>query len=308
MVFYFTFARGFDQKKSVMQNYKTNSINSSNLSIKCGDSKINFETPLVMGILNLTPDSFYDGGNYIEEAKIIERAAQILNEGAEIIDLGAYSTRPGAADVDADEEYRRLAPAIRSIRKEFPNALISIDTFRAEIAKRIVGEYGSCIINDISGGTMDDQMYATIGELKVPYIMMHIKGTPQTMQQNPQYDNLMEEIKVFFTDRIEQLKGFGAEDIILDPGFGFGKSLDHNYEIMANLNMFHELELPLLVGISRKSMIYRFLGGDPSTSLNGTTALNMISLQGGANILRVHDVKEAVECIKLHSKTNCFLK
>lgn len=291
-----------------MQNYKTNSINGSKLSIKCGDSKINFDTPRVMGILNLTPDSFYDGGSYLEESKIIERAAQILQEGAEIIDLGAYSTRPGAAVVDVEEEYRRLSPAIKSIRKEFPDAIVSIDTFRAEIARRIVGEYGACIINDISGGTMDDQMYAAIGELKVPYIMMHIKGTPQTMQQNPHYDDLMDEMSDFFADGIEQLKGFGAEDIILDPGFGFGKTLDHNYEILANLDMFQKFELPLLIGVSRKSMIYKFLGGDPSTSLNGTTAINMISLQGGANILRVHDVKEAVECVKLYSKTNCFIK
>ena len=285
-----------------MQNYKTNCFNSDNLSIKCGDQIINFKNPLVMGILNLTPDSFYDGGNYLDEKTIVERAEQILSEGAEIIDLGAYSTRPGAADVSREEEYRRLAPAVECIRRRFPDAILSIDTFRAEIAKQIVSEFGACIINDISGGTMDENMFSTVGELNVPYIMMHIKGTPQTMQQNPEYDDLMKELIDFFKKRIEQLNEFGVKDIVIDPGFGFGKTLDHNYEIMARLHEFTQLELPLLIGVSRKSMIFKLLGGDPSTSLNGTTALNMLALEGGANILRVHDVKEAVECVKLHSK------
>ena len=285
-----------------MQNYKTNCFNSDNLSIKCGDQIINFKNPLVMGILNLTPDSFYDGGNYLDEKTILERAEQILSEGAEIIDLGAYSTRPGAADVSREEEYRRLAPAVECIRRRFPDAILSIDTFRAEIAKQIVSEFGACIINDISGGTMDENMFSTVGELNVPYIMMHIKGTPQTMQQNPEYDDLMKELIDFFKKRIEQLNEFGVKDIVIDPGFGFGKTLDHNYEIMARLHEFTQLELPLLIGVSRKSMIFKLLGGDPSTSLNGTTALNMLALEGGANILRVHDVKEAVECVKLHSK------
>ncbi len=291
-----------------MQNYKTNCFNSDNLSIKCGDRPINFEKPLVMGILNLTPDSFYDGGSYLNKAAILKRSEQILSEGAEIIDLGAYSTRPGAADVSAEQEILRMIPAVECIRMEFPDAILSIDTFRAEVAKRIVADFGACIINDISGGTMDDKMFSVIGELKVPYIMMHIKGTPQTMQQNLVYHHLMNDMLAFFRLQIKRLNEFGAKDIIIDPGFGFGKTLDHNYEIIANLQEFNQLDLPMLIGVSRKSMIYKFLGGDPSTSLNGTTALNMMALDQGANILRVHDVKEAVECVKLYSKIKSSLQ
>jgi len=291
-----------------MQNYKTNCFNSDNLTIKCGDNTINFRNPLVMGILNLTPDSFYDGGSYLNEENIIKRASQILEEGADIIDLGAYSTRPGAAEVCAEEEYKRMAPAVKYIRKKFPNALLSIDTFRAEIASKIVEEFGACIINDISGGTMDEAMYETVARLNVPYIMMHIKGTPQTMQANPEYDDLIGEMKTFFSERIERLKDLGCKDIILDPGFGFGKTLDHNYEILARLSEFTEFSLPVLIGLSRKSMIYKYLGGDPSTSLNGTSALNMMSLDSGASILRVHDVREAVECVKLYTKIKSQLK
>ncbi|NOU60027.1 dihydropteroate synthase [Marinifilum caeruleilacunae] len=269
--------------------------------IKCGNHSINFETPLVMGILNITPDSFFDGGNYTNESAIVSRAEKILSDGADIIDIGAFSTRPGAENVSADEELKRMAPAVKAIRKEFPEAILSIDTFRSSIARKIVQEYGDCMINDISGGTMDDEMFKTIGELKVPYIMMHIKGTPQTMQNDPTYQDLIGEIKTFFKERLKQLRNFGVEDIILDPGFGFGKTLDHNYEIVARLDEFANLNLPILAGLSRKSMIYKYLGGTPDTSLNGTTALNMICLENGASILRVHDVKEAVECVKLHN-------
>ncbi len=291
-----------------MQNYKTNCFNSDNLSIKCGDKLINFQKPLVMGILNLTPDSFYDGGSYLDSSTIVKRAEQIILEGADIIDLGAYSTRPGAAFVKPKEELDRLMPAVECIRKEFPTASLSIDTFRAEIADRIVNQFGSCIINDISGGTMDEKMYETIGQLHVPYIMMHIKGTPQNMQNNPIYENLMGEMIDFFQRRIEKLYKYGANDVILDPGFGFGKTLDHNYEILSKLSEFKKLDLPILIGLSRKSMIYRFLGGDATTSLNGTTALNMMALERGANILRVHDVKEAVECVSLYTKIKASLK
>ncbi len=291
-----------------MQNYKTNCFNSDNLSIKCGDKLINFQKPLVMGILNLTPDSFYDGGSYLDSLTIVKRAKQILLEGADIIDLGAYSTRPGAAQVTPKDELQRMIPAVECIRKEFPEATLSIDTFRAEIADKVVNQFGSCIINDISGGTMDEKMYETIGELQVPYIMMHIKGTPQNMQINPTYGKLMEEMIDFFRVRIEDLNKYGVKDVILDPGFGFGKTLDHNYEILGKLMEFKSLDLPLLIGLSRKSMIYRLLGGDPTTSLNGTTALNMMALEGGANILRVHDVKEAVECVNLHTKIKASLK
>lgn len=292
----------------VMQNYKTNCFNSDNLIIKCGGQSINFEKPLVMGILNLTPDSFYDGGSYLTERAILNRAEQILSEGAAIIDLGAYSTRPGAEEVSTKDEILRMIPAIDCIRKEFPNAILSIDTFRSEVAKRVVANFGACIINDISGGTMDSEMFSTIGELKVPYIMMHIKGTPQSMQQNPIYDHLMNDMLAFFRSQIKSLVDFGASNIIIDPGFGFGKTLDHNFEIIAKLNEFRQLDLPILVGVSRKSMIYKFIGGDSSTSLNGTTALNMMALEKGANILRVHDVKEAVECVNLFSKIKSSLQ
>ncbi|BAX78536.1 dihydropteroate synthase [Labilibaculum antarcticum] len=291
-----------------MQNYKTNCFNSDNLCIKCGDKVINFEKPLVMGILNLTPDSFYDGGSYLDKTAIVKRAEQILSDGAEIIDLGAYSTRPGAAEVSTENEILRMMPAVDCIRKEFPNAILSIDTFRAEVAESVVAEFGACIINDISGGTMDEKMFHTIGKLKVPYIMMHIKGTPQTMQQNPIYDHLMNDMLSFFRSQIKRLNDFGAKDIIIDPGFGFGKTLDHNYEIIAKLQNFNQLDLPVLVGFSRKSMIYKFLGGDASSSLNGTTALNMMALEQGVNILRVHDVKEAVDCVNLYSKIKSSLQ
>ncbi|PXX98878.1 dihydropteroate synthase [Marinifilum breve] len=276
--------------------------------IKCGNHSINFETPLVMGILNITPDSFYDGGSYTEEKTILNRAEKILSEGADIIDIGAFSTRPGADDVSEAEEYNRMTPAVKTIRKEFPNAILSIDTFRSNIAKRIVNEFGDCIINDISGGTMDEKMFETMGELQVPYIMMHIKGTPQTMQKNPSYENLIGEIKTFFEERIVKLTDCGVKDVILDPGFGFGKTLEHNYEIVARLNEFSGFKLPILAALSRKSMIYKYLGGTPDSSLNGTTALNMMCLENGANLLRVHDVKEAVECVKLHNMIKSQLK
>ncbi|WP_321515824.1 dihydropteroate synthase [Marinifilum fragile] len=276
--------------------------------IKCGNHSINFETPLVMGILNITPDSFYDGGSYTNEKTILNRAEKILSEGADIIDIGAFSTRPGAEDVSEAEEYYRMTLAVKAIRNEFPQAILSIDTFRANIAKSIVNEFGACLINDISGGTMDENMFETIGELQVPYIMMHIKGTPQTMQKNPYYNDLIGEIKTFFEERIMKLNHYGVKDVILDPGFGFGKTLEHNYEIVARLNDFSDFNLPILAGLSRKSMIYKYLGGTPDSSLNGTTALNMMCLENGADILRVHDVKEAVECVKLHNMIKSQLK
>lgn len=285
-----------------MQKYKTNSSKQKIESIMCGKKLISFDKPLVMGILNLTPDSFFDGGQYIDTDSILKRAKQISDEGADMIDLGAYSTRPGAEDIDVEEEWKRMQPALACIRKELPDAILSIDTFRSELVRRVVREFGACIVNDISGGTMDDQMFETVAELKVPYIMMHIKGTPQTMQTQAVYEDLMEEILQFFKERVNRLNDLGAKDIIIDPGFGFGKTLEHNYEIMAQLKDFKSLQLPLLIGISRKSMIYKLLDGEAKDSLNGTTALNMVALMGGAHILRVHDVKEAVECVKLYNK------
>ncbi|WP_229130304.1 dihydropteroate synthase [Ancylomarina sp. 16SWW S1-10-2] len=285
-----------------MQKYKTNSSNQKIESIMCAKNLISFDKPLVMGILNLTPDSFFDGGQYIDTDSILKRAKQIVDEGADMIDLGAYSTRPGAKNIDVEEEWRRMQPALACIRKEFPNAILSIDTFRSEIVRRTVNEFGLCIVNDISGGLLDDKMYATIAELQVPYIMMHMKGTPQNMQTHTDYKDLMKEIVQFFSNGVKQLNDLGAKDIIIDPGFGFAKTLDHNYEIMAKLSDFNSLKCPLLVGISRKSMIYKLVGGAAKDSLNGTTALNMTALMGGANILRVHDVKEAVECVKIYNK------
>jgi dihydropteroate synthase len=285
-----------------MQKYKTNSSNQKIESIMCGKNSISFDKPLVMGILNLTPDSFFDGGQYIDTDSILKRAKQIVAEGADIIDLGAYSTRPGAENIDVEEEWRRMKPALACIRKELPKTILSIDTFRSQLVKRAVNEFGDCIVNDISGGTLDDKMFETIAELQVPYIMMHIKGTPQSMQAQMDYKDLMGELLEFFKNRVKQLNDLGAKDIIIDPGFGFAKTLEHNYEIMAKLQEFDSLNVPLLIGVSRKSMIYKLLGGEAKDSLNGTTALNMVALMGGANILRVHDVKEAVECVKLYNK------
>lgn len=260
---------------------------------------LDFTTPVVMGILNVTPDSFYDGGKYLSETKVIGRIRQIVEEGAAIIDVGAYSSRPGAAFVDEKEELGRLAWAVELVRKYYPSLPVSIDTFRAGVAKEIVGCLGEVLVNDISGGTMDDGMFDFVAASGVPYIMMHIQGTPQTMQKNPLYDDVVADVRRFFTDRIARLNAAGFDNIILDPGFGFGKTLDHNYELMAGMDTYRDLGYPLLVGISRKTMIYKALGCTAHEALNGTTVLNTISLMKGASILRVHDVKEAVEAVKL---------
>lgn len=256
-------------------------------------------TPLVMGILNVTPDSFYDGGKYLSESGVIGRIRQIVEEGAGIIDVGAYSSRPGAAFVDEKEELGRLAWAVELVRKYYPSMPVSIDTFRAGVAREIVGCLGEVIVNDISGGTMDDAMFDFLAESGVPYVMMHIQGTPQTMQKNPVYADVVADVRRFFTDRIARLNAAGFDNIILDPGFGFGKTLDHNYELMAGMDTYRDLGYPLLVGISRKTMIYKALGCTQHEALNGTTVLNTVSLLQGASILRVHDVKEAVEAVKL---------
>jgi len=223
----------------------------------------------------------------------------MLAEGAAIIDIGAYSTRPGAHYITETEEYDRLAKYLRPIRKQFPEAVLSVDTFRANIASRVVSEFRIDLVNDISAGSFDGAMFETIAKLNVPYIMMHMSGTPQTMQQNPKYEHITKEISMFFAKRVEQLKLLGVSDIIIDPGFGFGKTLEHNYTLLQQLDYFKILELPLMVGVSRKSMIYKLLETSPQQSLNGTTAVNVLALLGGANILRVHDVKEAVEAIKI---------
>lgn len=268
-------------------------------TIKLADRELDFSVPVVMGILNVTPDSFYDGGKYLSEIKVIERIHQIVEEGAGIIDVGAYSTRPGAAFVDEKEELGRLSWAVELIRKYYPEVIVSIDTFRAKVAQEIITCLGPVIVNDISGGTMDDGMFEMVAKTGVPYIMMHIQGTPQTMQQNPVYEDVVGEVRDFFTERIEKLNALGFDNIILDPGFGFGKTLAHNYELMNHMETYLEPGYPVLVGISRKTMIYKLLGGTAQDALNGTTVLNTIALMKGANILRVHDVKEAREAVVL---------
>lgn len=265
---------------------------------------LDLSTPVVMGILNVTPDSFYDGGKYTTETAVIRRIHQIVEEGAGIIDVGAYSTRPGAAFVDEQEELGRLSWAVELVRKYYPNLPVSIDTFRAGVAREIVSCLGEVIVNDISGGTLDENMFDFVAETGVPYIMMHIQGTPQTMQQNPVYEDVVREVRQFLTERIAVLNAKGFDNIILDPGFGFGKTLAHNYELMSGMDTYQDLGYPLLVGISRKTMIYKLLGGTVQDALNGTTVLNTIALLKGANILRVHDVKEAVETVRIVQQLN----
>lgn len=260
---------------------------------------ISLEEPLVMGILNVTPDSFYEGSRKQTETDIRNRIEEILQEGGRIIDLGGYSSRPDAQDVSPEEEMERLCLALRILRDEYPKAMVSVDTFRADIARRCVEEYGAAIINDISGGELDAAMFPTIADLHIPYIIMHMRGTPKTMQQHCDYQNLTADILLYFSKKIEQLHLMGVNDVIIDPGFGFSKTLEQNYELMRHLADFSLFEKPLLVGISRKSMVYKLLGGTPAESLNGTTVLNTYALLNGANILRVHDVKAAVEAVRI---------
>ncbi len=255
--------------------------------------------PLVMGIVNLTPDSFYDGGRYTQPELMLRKVSQLLAEGADIIDLGGYSSRPGAVHITPEEEFQRLASGLQLIRRDFPDAILSVDTFRADIARRVVQEFQVDIINDISGGTLDYSMAETIASLQVPYIAMHMPGSPQTMQYQTGYKQLVPDIIHYLSGRINQLKSLGINDIIIDPGFGFGKTREQNFELLQQLEAFRILDFPLLVGISRKSMIYSTLNITPDEALNGTTALHMAALERGANILRVHDVKEAIQTVKL---------
>ncbi len=263
---------------------------------------LDLSEPQVMGILNVTPDSFYAESRMKTEEAIRRRVRQIVEEGGSMIDVGAYSSRPGADDVSADEEMARLKRGMKIVREEAPEIPVSVDTFRADVAKMCIEELGADIINDISGGELDKEMFHTVAKLGVPYILMHMKGTPQTMQEAPHYDDLMKEVMLYFSEKIQQLRDLGQKDIILDPGYGFAKTLDHNYELLVHQEMLSIFELPLLVGVSRKSMIYKLLGCTPDEALNGTTALNTIALQKGASILRVHDVKEAVEVVRIVTK------
>ena len=268
------------------------------ITIDCNSKLLDLSTPAIMGILNLTDDSFYDGGQHNSIKKALLQTEKMLDDGAKIIDIGAYSSRPKAKHISLNEEWRRLEKTLQIINKEFPQAIVSVDTFRSEIARRSV-DNGADLINDISAGNLDLEMFDTVAELHVPYIIMHMQGTPQSMQDNPHYNCIEKEVVNYFYVKIKTLEQKGVNNIIIDPGFGFGKTLEHNYQLLNNLEELHTLELPILVGISRKSMIYKVLETDAKNSLNGTTAIHSLCLSKGASILRVHDVKEAVECVKL---------
>jgi dihydropteroate synthase len=283
----------------MLLNKKSQSYFEKRKSINLAGDLISLDSPLVMGILNVTPDSFYDGGKYLTEKSILNRAEEIIAQGGDMIDVGAFSTRPGAKGISAKEELSRLAPAVKAIREKFPQVHLSVDTFQSEVAKAIVNDFGPCIINDISGGTMDDNMFETVADLKVPYILMHIQGTPENMQNHPSYTDVVNEVIFFLSQRVQKLKLLGVNDIIIDPGFGFGKLTGHNYELMNRLDSFKIFKLPLLVGVSRKGMVWKTLGISPEEALNGTTVLNTLALLGNADILRVHDVKEAVQTVKI---------
>jgi len=268
------------------------------MTINCKGNLIDLSEPKVMGILNITPDSFFDGGAYKNEAAILDQVEKMLSEGATFIDVGAYSSRPGATHVSEEEELKRILPVIQLLVQKFPNILISVDTFRSKIAQECVLA-GAAIINDISGGNMDPKMFQTIAKLQVPYIVMHMLGTPQNMQKNPIYKSVTHELISFFADKIHQLHVLKVNDVLIDVGFGFGKAPAHNFELLKNLALFKNIEVPILIGVSRKSMLYKTLDISAQEALNATTSANTIALLNGANILRVHDVKEAVEAVKI---------
>lgn len=270
-------------------------------TINCKGTLVDLSTPKVMGIVNVTPDSFFDGGKLTHSDEIVGQVEEMLQEGATFIDLGGYSSKPGAEFVSETEELNRVIPIVKLLVEKFPNILLSIDTFRSEVAKQAV-ENGAAIINDISAGLLNEKMLETVAKLQVPYIMMHMKGTPETMQSLAQYEDLVKEMNFYFSERIAKARSFGLNDIIIDPGFGFAKTIEHNYELLQKMELLQFHDLPILAGISRKSMIYKALETSPKDALNGTTFLHAFCLQKGANILRVHDVKEAVECVKLMSQ------
>ncbi len=272
-------------------------------SIQLKGELVSLDKPLVMGILNVTPDSFFSGSRYQTEQEILARAKTIIDEGGDIIDLGAYSSRPDSVDISVEQEKERLDFALSILKDHYPDAVYSVDTFRAEVAEHCVEKYGVDIINDISGGGLDDKMFETVADLQVPYVMMHMRGTPQSMTQYTDYKDLLPEVLKYFAERTDELYRLGVNDVIIDPGFGFSKTIDQNYEMMNHLEAFKIFDIPLLVGISRKSMIYKLFGTTPSESLNGTSVLNTLALMKGANILRVHDVREAREAIAIVSKT-----
>ncbi|MGQ3679112.1 dihydropteroate synthase [Tenacibaculum discolor] len=268
------------------------------MTINCKGTLVDLTKPKVMGILNVTPDSFFDGGKYKSERDILKQAEKMLNEEATFIDVGAYSSRPGAKHISEEEELQRMLPVVELLIKNFPEIIISIDSFRSRVVEESVNA-GAAIINDISGGMMDEQMFKTVAKLQVPYIMMHMKGTPQNMQQNPQYENVVTEVISFFAEQLFKLRKLKVNDVIIDVGFGFGKTLDQNYELLKKLSLFKSLDAPILTGVSRKSMLYKLLGITPKEALNATTVANTVALLNGTYILRVHDVKEAVEAVKI---------
>jgi dihydropteroate synthase len=267
-------------------------------SINCKGKLIDLSVPKVMGILNITPDSFFDGGKYENETAILHQVEKMLSEGATFIDIGAYSSRPGAKHISELEELNRIIPIIKLLAKKFPEILISVDTFRSEVVKQCILE-GAALINDISAGNMDNKMFKTVAKLQIPYILMHMQGTPQNMQSNPTYDIIVKDLIFYFSKKIQELRLLGLNDLIIDVGFGFGKTIAHNYQLLNKLELFQSLEVPSLVGLSRKSMLYKILETSPAEALNATTSANTIALLKGANILRVHDVKEAVEAVKI---------
>ena len=273
------------------------------MTINCKGTLIDLSSPKVMGILNITPDSFFDGGKYKNDTDILIHVKKMLVDGATFIDVGAYSSKPGAIKISEDQEIKRILPVIDLLIREFPDIIISVDTFRSKVAELSINA-GAAIINDISGGNMDENMFKTVAKLQVPYIIMHMLGTPQNMQKNPIYSDITHELISFFSDKIFKLHQLKLNDIIIDVGFGFGKTIDHNFELLKNLSLFKNLDTPVLIGISRKSMLYKTLDISAQEALNATTSANTIALLNGANILRVHDVKEAVEAIKIVNKTS----
>lgn len=268
------------------------------MTINCNGKLLDLTTPKVMGILNITPDSFYDGGKYNNPASIVQQVERMLKEGASLIDIGAHSSKPGAKDVSEDEELHRILPIVNLILNEFPHAVLSIDTFRSRVAKKCL-QVGAAMVNDISGGYLDPKMMATVAEFQVPFIAMHMRGTPQTMKSMTTYDDLLKEVLFYFSEILEKARDLKLNDLVIDPGFGFAKTVEQNYRLLQHLDLFKNLKRPILAGVSRKSMIYKTLGCAPEKALNGTTALHMAALERGGNILRAHDVQEAMECIRL---------
>lgn len=275
-----------------------NTFLTSNITLNCRGTLLDLSTPKIMGVLNVTPDSFYDGGRYSHLAKLLKQVEKMIREGADIIDVGGMSSRPGATIIEAKDELKRVLPAIRAIKREFPNSLLSIDTLRAEVVQQAV-DSGASIVNDISAGNFDEQLLPTVAQLNVPYILMHMQGKPATMQVNPTYADIVEDISDFFVNKLREIKALHIKDVILDVGFGFGKTLSQNYELLKRLPEFQVFDLPLLVGVSRKTMVYQVLQNTANEALNGTTVLHTLALLNGAKLLRVHDVKEAKEAIQL---------